>query len=742
MKWTPPRWRRGTRAVLIASAAALAGLCSASAATALCSAEEVIATVAGCPNSALPCVIDSPITIDSGACVLDFGNRAVSLRRRMSVGPNSVTLRAGSLDIRKAGTGNSGDIFANGSGSSFPSSIGGTVVIQTTGNVLTDGGAFSFSLAGNGRGGFLRIDAGGSVLLQNNINASNLNNNATAGGGTVEILSDNDITIAAGVTIDASGGNNSSGGGEVNLIARGNINALGTINANGSDGGAVTVSAGRNTTVAAIDSIGIGDAGSGGCLAIDGGASTTVNGRIRSNGTTGTFQSGGCGGVVCIDSTFGDITIAVAGSIIATGASPDGGGGLLSIIAGRGFTALGPINVSAPQAETCGGDVCISAELDLTTSLGGTINAGGGDSGGSVDLSTGRDILLFGFVDAKASRRGGSGGLINVESGFRGAGDGDVIIGNSLDASSPPTCSPENGCGDGGSIDITGADVTIAASASLTTSAPFGGDNSLAVRRALRIHGTMSAIGTQQDGSPGANDILQIENQPLTITGQINPPPVFDTRPACTGLPEDGPFCIDPSPPCGDGIVTYPEVCDPGADASTEVCGSCSLQCEILSPASCADALECTEDSCNPFLGCVRLPVPGLCLEPTPTPTNTLTPTNTTTPPTATPTPTPTVTNTATATPSNTSTPTQTVTTPPTPLPTDTPTATATSAQPICPGDCNGDGIVNVNELITAVNISLGTRPVESCLAADRDGSGHVAINELIAAVLSALNGC
>jgi hypothetical protein len=59
-----------------------------------------------------------------------------------------------------------------------------------------------------------------------------------------------------------------------------------------------------------------------------------------------------------------------------------------------------------------------------------------------------------------------------------------------------------------------------------------------------------------------------------------------------------------------------------------------------------------------------------------------------------------------------------------------------------CIGDCNGDGMVSINELILGVNIALGTASVDDCPAFDPDGNGMVGINELIAAVNNALNGC
>jgi cysteine-rich repeat protein len=66
----------------------------------------------------------------------------------------------------------------------------------------------------------------------------------------------------------------------------------------------------------------------------------------------------------------------------------------------------------------------------------------------------------------------------------------------------------------------------------------------------------------------------------------------------------------------------------------------------------------------------------------------------------------------------------------------------AHSAEAQCTGDCNGDGTVAINELITGVNIALGSTPVSSCPSFDVSGDGTVAINELIAAVNNALNGC
>ena len=66
----------------------------------------------------------------------------------------------------------------------------------------------------------------------------------------------------------------------------------------------------------------------------------------------------------------------------------------------------------------------------------------------------------------------------------------------------------------------------------------------------------------------------------------------------------------------------------------------------------------------------------------------------------------------------------------------------ARQANAQCDGDCEGAGMVAINELIIGVNIALGNASVDACPAFDRDGSGQVAVNELIAAVNAALSGC
>ncbi len=86
-----------------------------------------------------------------------------------------------------------------------------------------------------------------------------------------------------------------------------------------------------------------------------------------------------------------------------------------------------------------------------------------------------------------------------------------------------------------------------------------------------------------------------------------------------------------------------------------------------------------------------------------------------------------------------------------TPYPTLTPSATAPPMTPspsatrtasTCAGDCNADGSVTIDEIITMVAIALGGDEVSACGAADANRDGLVTVDEILLAVNDALNGC
>lgn len=61
---------------------------------------------------------------------------------------------------------------------------------------------------------------------------------------------------------------------------------------------------------------------------------------------------------------------------------------------------------------------------------------------------------------------------------------------------------------------------------------------------------------------------------------------------------------------------------------------------------------------------------------------------------------------------------------------------------PPCAGDCDGDGDVSIDELITSVGIAIGQAAVDGCRGADHDGDGLIGIHELVASVSASLAGC
>jgi hypothetical protein len=64
--------------------------------------------------------------------------------------------------------------------------------------------------------------------------------------------------------------------------------------------------------------------------------------------------------------------------------------------------------------------------------------------------------------------------------------------------------------------------------------------------------------------------------------------------------------------------------------------------------------------------------------------------------------------------------------------------------QVVCPSDCDGNGIVDVSELVLTLEIGLGHQQIDAaaCAAADPDNDGSVSIDNVVLGVDSALNGC
>ncbi len=728
-------------------------LAAPAAAGAVCNAAAIIAAEPGC--GAVTCTITGTYLVDIGGCTFDFGARNVTLSGRLNVGSRAATLRAARFTI-----GPTGLIDAIGSAAA---GRGGLVQIETTGAFeIKERGRIDAS--GNLSGGDIIIRAGGDALVFGLLSSNG--SNIRAAGGLIDITAAGSITATTASSLRARGGLDSDGGGEINLTAGGNIDQLSDLLVDGLDGGFLELRAGGRVRMEGANASGGGDAGSGGCVDITGGNGVIVRGRIEANGAAGEFMTGGCGGLICLDGEAGLLTVDAQAEIVANGASPDGGGGLVSLLGLANIEVAGLIEARGPDGETCGGDICIDAGLDASVRDaskanpldGARLDVSGGDAGGQIEITAGRQASVAAVLDASGQRRGAMGGDIGVRAAQRGSAA--LTLAGLVDVTTAASCSPENGCGQGGLTDFVGCNVTVASGTVLDASGPGAGEHNLTARNVLRIQGGLTATRTVPSGTNGRNRLLHRLGVSPVLAGSVIAPAatVLPLTTCPTGGPTTPP-CLAPCPTCGNGQVEFPETCDPVAGPPMSCRLACSLFCQVE---DCDDGLVCSTDSCLPAVGCRHEPVP-VCTEP-PTPTATATGT----PPTASPTSSATVTPSATATPTAfdtatvtpTPSPSATTTASPTdspaPTATDTatpsdtatatpstePTATATSSIAPCPGDCSGDGEVAVNELIVGVNIALGNAPASTCPAFDRNGDGSVSIAELIAAVNAALNGC
>jgi hypothetical protein len=727
-------WRRiseriapmSLRRTLVLTLAALTVACRAHAE---CTADEIAAGEPACSRSSATCSIAKDHTIDNG-CTLDFGSQVVVVlpNGRLTIGSGAVAIRAAELTLFG---------LVDGAGSAN-GATGGMLMIETTGNFAVGAGG-RINVTGSKAGGNVVARVGGSVSIDGKVQADGLN--AQADGGVIDISANGDITASTTSTLGAQGGSDSNGGGEIDLTAGGALTVQSDPAVDGFFGGNLELQAGTQATLHGADASGAGDAGGGGCVDVTAGANAIVLGTIVADGVTGSFMTGGCGGLVCLDGGLGNVTVQSGALISADGASPDGGGGNITLMARGNAVINGAITARGPGNQGCGGNVCVETALDATLAATGQLDLSGGCDGGELEIDAGRDLTLNGRTDVSATTGGGLGGDAIARAGM--SGSGSLLLTNTIDVSSTPACSVANGCGEGGSTDLEGCNVTVTANGTLLASGPDAGENDLVAREQVTVQGMANALNTVPTGVIGINHLVYPARKGPILQGS-SILPALDAVPATT-CPVEGdttPTCLMPCPICGDGFVEFPETCDRGL-IPPQSCSGCSIFCQIE---NCDDGLTCTGDSCNPSYGCVNQPTPS-CIEPTPTATGTPPTPTATAIPTATPTPTPTNTETATNTPTVTDTPTN------TPTATDTTTATLTPSNtptpdptatlpPVCTGDCNGDGVVTVNELVVGVNIALGNASLAACPAFDRDANGEVTIVELITAVNAALNGC
>jgi cysteine-rich repeat protein len=679
-----------------------AGLVVGRAALALdaCTAADVESQDFGCVATSSICRVTQSFNVGDG-CELDFRARPLHVAGsgRLIVGRGAMTIKSASLRIE-----NGGAIDARGTRAA-PNNRGGVVRIETTGGVEVLGPRGTIDAVGSNNGGAIIVEAGGSLTVGGRLIADATLGSAT--GGSVMIRSDGDFVSTAQSTITSTGPLGGAGG-SISIVVRGRIDLGTVVDLSGGCAGSLDLYSGGETVVRGIRMRGTGNAGSGGCLTIFAGTTLRSLALIDVNGTGGTF-GGGCGGFSCLESLGGDVVIEA--DIRAEGGAPDGGGGLLALIApGVISTRAGTtISVRGNGTGGCGGELCVDAGTDLNGLA--AFDASGGSAGGDVDITAGRNATLTSGVAANGRTTGGFAGTALLEAGA--GGSGALTVAGAIDVGAAG-CSATLGCGVGGFTQLQGCDVVVTGGG-VSGRAPEAGQIELVAREQLRINASIDATSSAPaQGAPGSIFLSFPSRKQPVVSGAIQPPPTMAPMETCTMARQLS--CLVPCPVCGNGQVEFPESCDDGGGVAVS-CDGCSIFCRLE---DCDDGKTCTIDSCDPAIGCSYVPrdlPPTPCFEPSersPTPTPSETATGTPPPP----------------------------GTPSLPTPTDTPSPEPTTTLPAtCNGDCDEDGMVTVHELVLGVNL-MQNGGVDACPSLDANGDGTVHVDELLTAVGFALNGC
>jgi cysteine-rich repeat protein len=500
-----------------------------------------------CPLNASPCNVTTDVTVSDGSA-LDFGTRALVVKRNkhLDVGGGTMTINAGSVEV-EAGAGIQG----------ISTSVGGVIHINTTGgvHVAVDGTTQGHvDVSATFSAGEVHITAGGDVVIDGSLAATALDINGD--GGTLEVTAGGKITLN-GETSVASGAQ--GGAGSMTFTAGGPITATKPVNAAGGeyDGGDIDFesTAGDIVTTASlakIDVSGGGYSGSGGSVTLAG-QNVTLVGQILGRGEGNIEEGGGAGAEVDISA---DQKVTLGDQIIVPGPGPDGDAGLVDVLAGTDAVQMAPIEAGAVGIDTCGGDVDIEADRDVTLNA---IDVTAGSCGdGSVYASAGRTLLAGYRIDADGSATG-SGGSVTL------IGE-NLTLANNIHAS---------GGGGGGFVNLMGCTVNFNSGYQITT---LGTDG----KNLFQASGQMTIRGSASAGS--SNRLEYRTTAPQILGGTFSPAAQIvqnpDLRP-----------CQQIQAVCGDGNVDAGEECD---DHNITACDGCSATCRLE---GCGNGvIECDEE--------------------------------------------------------------------------------------------------------------------------------------------------
>jgi cysteine-rich repeat protein len=488
-----------------------------------------------CAPTADPCVVAASTSVTSGS-MLDFGSRDLVLRQRgtLRVGSGSMTIAARNVTLEPGAA-----LLARGRDDG--SQRGGLIVITATGHVrvLASGATRArIDLSSERFGGTVRLQTGGDVEI-----AGEIAQHATtpAGqGGVLTMDTAGSVVLAAGSLVNASGGSGAVGG-SVRLTARGEIVVGGPIDVSGGDGGTLmldSTGSGISTLAGArLDASATGTFNDGGSVTLLAAGGITLRGPVSGRGAGSTLEGGGVGGFLTAVAR-GSIEVAGGATADFSGTPPDGEGGEIDLAAGLDLVQGGTLVAESRGQEATGGSVTLTAGRALT--LGPTSVAGGDFGGGEIATLAGETTSVVGEVNADGT---GEGGTVEIESSR-------VVVRGVVRAAGLP----------GGLVDLAGCEVAVESTGQLATTG-VGGENVLTASTRLTLAaGSRLTAGLANRFVHGDPATPPIVDPGATVV----PAPRVVLNPALAQCERD--------PACGDGRREGAEECDDGNTAGCDRC--------------------------------------------------------------------------------------------------------------------------------------------------------------------------
>ena len=616
--------------------------------------------------------VDGTTTDAQGGMILLNAGR---LSDAAVVASGSITVRANlSATAKTNGSGGTVMLVANGSATSGRIDVeqridvtgganGGTITLKSSGDTIlgtTPGGGPLLVADANGDGtdaGEIDVAAGGQVRGNNGVTGL-----LRARGGTAAFLGDPGGTGGT-FCIDATGALTLGG-------SSGGIDASGGQSGCGGCIELATENFGADLTLAVPLF-----AGAGGLDGAAGEIDISADGRAILRGNIDASAANGCG-TLCI-AALSDITLDTPAQAIRA----DGPDGAVDLCAGRDVVLGSPL-VSAAATSTLsgyeGGSLCVASGRNITANGPVNVSASGPNAGGMIDVEACRDLSIGGAatLNADGGQGGGSGGAIFLLAGGFGF-PGDATL--SGQAHARGTAAPG-----AAAADLTGCTVHVGPTGLLDTRGDARARNTLKARTGLRVDA--GALITTTGGAPTSRNFVTLPAGAPTPSPGIFSPPLapgdVQFQPICTPSNQP-PGCLPPCPACGNGRVEYPETCDNGL--ANGPCQPCNANCRTM---TCDDQNPCTIDACDPLAGCTRSAIPGCT---TTTTTSIAPPTTTTGSSTSTTSTSPGVTTTTAIAPTTTTSPAATTsTTTSTSSTAATGSTTSTTAPPECTADTPG----------------------------------------------------